>query len=276
MWTYAIGDIQGCNQELVDLLDRINFDPAVDRLWMTGDIVNRGPESLKVLRLVRELKAVTVLGNHDLHLLAVAAGKVKMRKKDTLDEILAAPDREELIGWLMQQPLIHIDTGSGYTLVHAGLPPQWDIAMARKYSSEIENVLQGEKAAVFFEKMYGDKPDIWSDGLQGWDRLRFITNCFTRIRYCYEDGRIEMKEKGPPGSQSKSLKPWYEIRDRQSSNEKIIFGHWATVRLGIEQDFRSANVYALDTGCVWGGKLTAFRLEDGQYFEVPSRQGKRT
>lgn len=272
MSVYAIGDIQGCNAELLDLLDRAGFNENSDRLWITGDIVNRGPESLEALRLVKNLNAIIVLGNHDLHLLAIADGKAKQRDKDTLDTILEAPDREELLYWLRCQPLVHHDGELGYTMVHAGLPPQWNIPDAISFSAEVETVLRGEDASEFYSNMYGDKPDVWSDNLQGWERLRFITNCFTRIRYCQLDGKLNMKEKGPPGTQPTSLIPWYQVENRESKNNSIIFGHWATVHLGVNQDFKSANVFALDTGCVWGRELTALRLDDGKYYTVPSRQ----
>ena len=272
MATYAIGDIQGCYQELLELLDRVNFDEKNDRLWLTGDIVNRGPGSLEVMRLIRRLDAVMVLGNHDLHLLAIAAGKVKLRKKDTLQPVLEAPDSAELLSWLIKRPLLHRDQDLAYTLIHAGLPPQWDISQAHSCAHEVEQTLQGDDAPEYFAHMYGDQPDLWSEDLQGWDRLRFITNCFTRLRYCDPDGRISMRDKGPPGRQPEPLLPWYQVNGRRSAGETIIFGHWATIRLGTEQDFSSAGVHAIDTGCIWGGELTAMRLEDRKYFSVPSRQ----
>lgn len=275
MGTYAIGDLQGCCRELNDLLDKINFDKKNDRLWFTGDIVNRGPESLECLRLVRKLDAVMVLGNHDLHLLAVAAGKANQRKKDTLGPVLEASDRTELLDWLKTRPLLYRDQDTGVTLVHAGLSPQWNISQACDLAKEVESMVQGEHAGEFYANMYGDLPDLWNDDLEGWERLRFITNCMTRIRYCEADGRINMKEKGAPGSQSEHLLPWYMVAGRRSEGENIIFGHWATIYLGVEQDFHSAGVHALDTGCVWGGKLTAMRIEDGKYFSVRSRQKKR-
>lgn len=274
MGTYAIGDLQGCYQELVDLLDKINFDEKNDQLWFTGDIVNRGPGSLEALRLVKKLDAVMVLGNHDLHLLAIDAGKAKQHKKDTLKAVLDAPDKDELLSWLKKQPLLYCDRKTGYTMVHAGLPPQWSVSQAITYSTEIEEILQGESAAEFLANMYGDQPDIWSEDLNAWERLRFITNCFTRLRYCDAKGRVSMVEKGPPGSQNQSLIPWYQVEGRKSEGETVIFGHWATIRLGVKQDFRSARVYALDTGCIWGGKLTALRLEDKKYFNVSSKQNK--
>lgn len=276
MATYAIGDIQGCYQELLELLDKVNFNENLDRLWFTGDLVNRGPASLETLRLIKHLDAVTVLGNHDLHLLAVAAGKARLRKKDTLEPLLNAPDGRELLAWLQDRPLLHRDEDKSLTLVHAGLPPQWDIDMARSLANEVERILRGDTAGDFFAHMYGDEPDHWSDDLQGWERLRFITNCFTRLRFCASDGSVSMQDKGPPGRQAESLAPWYQIEGRRSAGETIIFGHWATIRLGTKQDFKAARVHALDTGCVWGGELTAMRLEDEQYFSVPSRQKKIT
>jgi len=272
MATYAIGDVQGCYEELLELLDTINFDEKKDQLWFTGDIVNRGPGSLEVIRLIKQLNAVMVLGNHDLHLLAVASGEAKLRKKDTLDNVLNAPDASELLTWLKKRPLLYRDRKTGYNLLHAGLPPQWNISLAADCAVEVEQILQGETAAEFYAHMYGDEPDMWSDDLQGWDRLRFITNCLTRLRYCSPKGRISMQEKGPPGRQAGSLLPWYQVNGRQSAGETIIFGHWATIRLGTKQDFKSARVHALDTGCVWGGKLSAMRLEDEKYFSVPSKR----
>lgn len=274
MATYAIGDIQGCYRELVELLDRINFNEKKDRLWSTGDTVNRGPDSLAVLRLLRQLDAIVVLGNHDLHLLAVASGKAKAKEKDTLQNILKAPDREPLLAWLKTRPLLHRDRDLACTLIHAGLPPQWNISRAQSLAQEVEQVLQGSEADEYFSHMYGNEPTLWSDDLSGWDRLRFITNCLTRLRFCYPDGRISMKDKGPPGRQAKPLLPWYQIKDRHSREQTILFGHWATIRLGDKQDFKSNNVHALDTGCIWGGKLTAMRLEDEKYFSVPSQQKK--
>lgn len=274
MATYAIGDIQGCYQELVELLDLINFNDKNDRLWFTGDIVNRGPDSLAVLRLIKQLDAVVVLGNHDLHLLAVAAGKADPNKKDTLEAILEAPDRDQLLTWLKSRPLLHRDQGLACVLIHAGLPPQWSIPRAQSLAQEVEQVLQGAQAEKYFAHMYGNEPVLWSEDLSGWERLRFITNCFTRLRFCTPDGRISMKDKGPPGRQSKPLLPWYQIQDRQSRDQTIIFGHWATIRLGEKQDFKANHVHALDTGCIWGGELTAMRLEDETYFSVPSQQKK--
>jgi bis(5'-nucleosyl)-tetraphosphatase (symmetrical) len=275
--TWAVGDLQGCHRELLDLLQAIRFRPDADTLWFTGDLVNRGPESLECLRFVRELgdTAIVVLGNHDLHLLAVAAGARKPRRKDTLDSILTAPDRDALLDWLRRRPLLHHDAALGFTLVHAGLPPQWDLKTAAAAAAEIETVLRRDDARSYFEKMYGNKPDRWSEKLRGAERLRFITNCLTRLRYCDADGRLELEETGPPGSQADHWLPWYAVPGRRSRELRIVFGHWSTVRLEPAPDFERWNVFPLDTGCVWGGTLTALRLDDGKYFSVPSRQPRR-
>ncbi|MGD8380086.1 MAG: symmetrical bis(5'-nucleosyl)-tetraphosphatase [Gammaproteobacteria bacterium] len=267
MAIFAIGDVQGCFDDLQRLLERIQFDPTEDLLWFTGDLVNRGPRSLDTLRFVKRLgeRAVTVLGNHDLHLLAVAedVGR-EPRTRDTLSGILEAPDREELLDWLRHRPLLHHDESLGYTLIHAGLPPQWNLATARACARELENVLRGEQRAEFFRHMYGNEPALWTDDLEGMDRLRFITNCFTRMRYCHPDGSLDLVHKGAPGTQPAELRPWFEMPDRASSDLHVIFGHWST--LG---QVRGHNVYPLDTGCLWGGALTALRLDqDGGWFSV--------
>ena len=272
MATYAIGDIQGCYQEFLDLLQKIQYDQAVDSLWLTGDIVNRGPDSLQALRFVKSLSPITVLGNHDLHLLAIHSGKAESRRNDTLSSILDAPDCDELMAWLRRQPLIHSDPDLGFTMVHAGLSPGWTVAEAIVYAGEIHALLTGPDVDEFYNQMYGDRPDSWSKDLAGWERYRFITNSLTRIRYCYADGRLEMGCKAPPGSQPQELVPWYSVRGRRSKNEPIIFGHWATVHLGKQQDFEGCNVFPLDTGCVWGRELTALRLDDRTIISVPSRQ----
>ena len=258
MAVYAIGDVQGCFRELQLLLNKLRFDPASDRLWFAGDLVNRGPQSLETLRFVRNLgaAAVTVLGNHDLHLLATVAHAGKLKPKDTLRPILDAPDRAELLDWLRERPLLHHDAELGYTLVHAGLPPQWDLALAQTCAHDVETILRGADHAEFFGHMYGDEPTLWVDELTGWERLRFITNCLTRLRYCDADGRIALAHKGAPGSQPDGLYPWFELPQRGSRDLKIVFGHWST--LGERSD---PGVYPLDTGCLWGGQLTALRLD---------------
>jgi bis(5'-nucleosyl)-tetraphosphatase (symmetrical) len=276
MSTYAIGDLQGCNSELQDLLDKINFDETNDQLWFVGDLVNRGPASLDCLRFVKSLgnKVKVVLGNHDLHLLAVANKIRKPHRKDTFDEILTAEDSEELFNWIRQQPLLVHDPELNFTMIHAGLPPQWALEKAKELSQETETLLQSHHFDDFIHNMYGDQPDTWKDKLKDDDRHRFIINAFTRTRYIDKDNKLDMKETCAPGNQNKSLTPWYAIPDRKTKRDKIIFGHWSTVTLGKEKDFKQYNVYPLDTGCLWGGNLTAMRLEDKKTFSVPSQQEK--
>jgi bis(5'-nucleosyl)-tetraphosphatase (symmetrical) len=254
---YAIGDIQGCFDELRSLLDQLRFDPTNDRLWLVGDLVNRGPKSLETLRFVRELgaAAITVLGNHDLHLVAAANGRSLDRKDHTLDAVLAAPDCGDLVDWLRRRPLLHHDDTTGFTMVHAGLSPQWDLTLAKSCAQEVETALRGPQLSGFLDHMYGNRPDRWSDSLTGWERLRFCVNCFTRMRYCDIGGRLDFASKGPPGSQPAGLFPWFEV-PRASSDLKLVFGHWSA--LGPRDD---PGIYPLDTGCLWGGALTALRLD---------------
>ena len=271
MAVFAVGDVQGCYDELRTLLDRLGFDPARDRLWFTGDLVNRGPKSAQVLRFVKDLgdAATTVLGNHDLHLLAVAAGAGQQRPgKDTLDNVLQAPDRDELLHWLRHQPMLYRDLELGMTLVHAGLPPQWDLIQARERANELENILRGPHHIDYFQHMYGDQPDVWSPNLMGWDRLRFITNCFTRLRYCQSDGRLVLSEKSSPGQQRAGCMPWFAVEGRKSAGETIIVGHWSTLQL---EDWVDPihRIIPLDNGCVWGGRLTAAHLPEGRYVDHP-------
>jgi bis(5'-nucleosyl)-tetraphosphatase (symmetrical) len=258
MAVYAIGDVQGCYSALMKLLDRIDFNPERDRLWLTGDLVNRGPQSLEVLRFVKGLgnSALSVLGNHDLHLLAVAAGVAKPGKHDTLDAILSAPDKMPLLQWLRARPLLHHDAILGCTLIHAGLLPSWNLATAHRLAREAETLLQSEKANDFFHHMYGDLPDHWNENLKGNDRLRVIINAFTRLRYCDTEGNMDLRLKGSPGSQAPGLLPWFQIPSRASRDNKIIFGHWSTLGL-----WESNGVICLDSGCLWGGTLTAMRLD---------------
>jgi bis(5'-nucleosyl)-tetraphosphatase (symmetrical) len=276
MSTYAIGDLQGCYAELQDLLNKLNFDESNDCLWFVGDLINRGPESLECLRFVKSLgnSAKTVLGNHDLHLLAVANKVRKPHKKDTLNEILNADDADELLSWTRELPLLVNDTDLNFTMVHAGLPPQWTLEQAIELAHETELLFRNDQFNDFIQHMYGNKPDIWSESLDGYDRHRFVINSFTRLRYCDSIGTLDFKEKNAPGSQNKRLYPWYSIKDRKTKNNKIVFGHWSTVHLGIETNFSQYNVYPLDTGCLWDGEMTAMRLEDEKLFSVPSRQSK--
>jgi bis(5'-nucleosyl)-tetraphosphatase (symmetrical) len=271
MATYAIGDIQGCFDELIALLDRIDFDAANDQLWFTGDLVNRGPKSLAVLDYVHALgdAAIVVLGNHDLHLLACGLiDRYSPGKKDTFGDVLASPQRDRLLNWLRCRPLLHDDPALGYTMVHAGLPPQWTIADAASYAAEVEVVLSSDGHEAFFEHMYGNAPNIWDPALSGWQRLRLITNYLTRLRYTANDGHIDFEFKGPLGTQPPDLIPWYELY-AVPDDAAIIFGHWSALQLSTAQ-MHSRRIFALDTGAVWGGKLTAMRLEDGKFFEVPS------
>jgi bis(5'-nucleosyl)-tetraphosphatase (symmetrical) len=270
MPTYAIGDLQGCLDPLKSLLETIGFKRGRDRLWFCGDLVNRGPQSLETLRFVRSLgdSAVSVLGNHDLHLLAVAHGR-KLGRRDTLSALLEAQDRDELLAWLRRCPLMHSDTQFGYSMLHAGLPPQWTLQQAQVCAREAEAVIAGDDYERFLKQMYGDEPDRWDASLAGTARLRFIVNCFTRLRYCTAGGRLAPEPKGPPGSQAAGLMPWFAVPGRQSAGSKIVFGHWST--LG-RVDWPEYAVHGLDTGCVWGGKLTALCLETGERHSVDCSQ----
>jgi bis(5'-nucleosyl)-tetraphosphatase (symmetrical) len=258
MALYAIGDVQGCDAELGELLSRLQFAPDRDSLWFVGDLVNRGPDSLKVLRRIRALgeAATVILGNHDLHLLAVAFGAARLRSDDTLDAVLAAPDRAALVEWLVSRPLLHEDPKLRVCMVHAGLVPEWDLALAGDCAREVEKALRRDPEKLFAH-LYGDQPDRWDDAHTGEDRLRFIVNCFTRLRYLDSEGRLALRAKGSPRkAQSKSLIPWFEARRARWRGSHVVFGHWST--LGF---FKNADVTGIDTGCVWGGSLTALRLD---------------
>ena len=264
----AIGDVQGCHDELRALLRAARFSADRDQLWFVGDLVNRGPDSLGVLRLVRALgdNARVVLGNHDLHLLAVArsAGGRRLRKDDTLDEVLAAPDRDALLDWLQTRPLaVHAPAGSGARadlrddlMVHAGVPPQWSVADTLRIASEVEAALRND-APTLFAAMYGDRPDRWDDALVGHDRLRFAINALTRMRFVDRDGVVDLKMKGAPDAAPRGWTPWFDAPGRRSAAARIVMGHWSTLGLVLREDLIS-----LDTGCVWGGALTAVSLDD--------------
>jgi bis(5'-nucleosyl)-tetraphosphatase (symmetrical) len=259
MATYAIGDVQGCYDELSQILEKFSYSKHRDRLWFVGDLVNRGPKSLEVLRFVRDLgdRAVVVLGNHDLHLVAQHEGVERPRKDDTFRDVLAAPDRRELVDWLRTRPMMHAE--GGYAMVHAGLLPQWSIAKAVELGREVERALAGASYREFLKNMYGGKPDRWDDALSGWDRLRVIVNAMTRMRFCTRDGRMEFHGKGaePPAG----YLAWYDTRPQET--ETIICGHWS--QLGLKLTPRLA---ALDSGCVWGGALSALRLEDRALHQI--------
>jgi len=257
MSIYAIGDIQGCYDALRRLLDFISFDPDQDQLWLAGDLVNRGPHSLETLRFVKSLgaAAVTVLGNHDLHLLVSAAHPHKGSKKDTLQPLLQAEDADELLFWLRQQPLFYHD--QQFCMLHAGLPPQWDFEQTKNRAREAEALLKSDDYQEFFKIMYGNQPTIWRDDLAQIERIRFAINCFTRMRFCSLAGELDFNYKGAPGSQPEHLQPWYALPQRKSLDMRIIFGHWST--LGFYQGY---NCFSIDTGCLWGGQLTALKLGD--------------
>lgn len=265
MATYAIGDIQGCFDELNALLTQIKFNSDCDQLWFCGDLVNRGPKSLKTLRFIRSLEAnaVTVLGNHDLHLLATAYDHNKPGKKDTFKKILEAKDAPEILDWLRHQPLVHHDKEKNITLFHAGIHPEWSIDKTLQLAGEVQEILQSDNHVNFYKHMYGDKPHVWSDSLTGWSRYRFITNILTRLRYCDAQGKPALNVKGAPGSQGANLFPWYDVPNRVSQQDKIIFGHWSTLtHAGISC---INNTYAIDSGCLWGGFLTAMRIDEEPY-----------
>jgi bis(5'-nucleosyl)-tetraphosphatase (symmetrical) len=266
MALYAIGDIQGCHAEFCQLLDLIAFSPASDRLWLVGDLVNRGPESLAVLREVRKLgdAATTVLGNHDFHLLTVAAGHRRPHRSDTLDAILEAPDRDELIGWLAARPLVVVE--GERLLVHAGLLPQWTPATALMLSREVQLMLAGDRAHEFLGVLYGDEPRQWTEELAGYDRLRVAVNACTRLRFCTPDGTMDFKEKRGAGHPPEGFLPWFAQPDRLSARMTVVCGHWSTLDLML-----APNVLMLDSGCLWGGTLTGIRFPDRRVTQVPSR-----
>ena len=256
MATFAIGDIQGCYSALRRLLEHISFDPPHDRLWLSGDLVNRGPGSLEVLRYIRSLgdSALMVLGNHDLHLLATVAAQ-RNRTTDTFAAVLEASDRDELLNWLRRRPLTHDDPELGILMVHAGLPPQWTIETAQQLAREVETVLCGDEHESFLKQMYADSPTQWHRSLTGTERLRYVVNALTRIRYCYPDGRLDFSNKGPPGEDTSGLTPWFEMDRPEWGGKRVLFGHWSSLGL-----IDRAGVIGLDTGCVWGRQLTAVQL----------------
>ena len=264
MSTYAIGDIQGCLESLQCLLEKVQFDPQKDRLWLVGDLINRGPDSLGTLRFLYSLRDSIefVLGNHDLHFLAVAYGLRKQSQNDTLQALLDAPDKQQLVDWLIQGKLIHTDETLGFTMVHAGIPPQWSLHEAQMHAREVESVLQSRYGGELLANMYGNMPNRWKNKLIGVDRLRLITNFFTRMRFCTADGELELESKDNISTAPDGFAAWFAHPDRKTRNKNIIFGHWAA----LEGNANTPNIFALDTGCVWGGALTAMRLEDRMLF----------
>ncbi|MGK0498439.1 MAG: bis(5'-nucleosyl)-tetraphosphatase (symmetrical) [Oceanicoccus sp.] len=280
MARYAVGDLQGCLQPLQCLLEEVAFDPAADQLWLVGDLVNRGPQSLDCLRFVRQLgdSAKVVLGNHDLHMLAVSFGALSAGKHDNFDDVLAAPDRDELLQWLMQQPLLYSDPSNDYHMCHAGIPPNWNLSQAQVYAAEVATVLRSKQASDYFTNMYGNQPNQWQEQISGWDRLRLITNYLTRMRFCTARGELEFAHKlnhyhddnVSHDSLSQQFAPWFSHPQRLCKSDNIIFGHWAALEGKVDVE----HVFALDTGCVWGNHMTMMRLEDQQLFSCEcSSQG---
>jgi bis(5'-nucleosyl)-tetraphosphatase (symmetrical) len=263
--TYAIGDLQGCFAPLERLLEAIAFDRARDRLWFVGDLVNRGPDSARCLRFVKDLgeSALTVLGNHDLHLLCVAEGIHGMGKRDTFRDVLDDPRRDELLAWLRQRPLMHVERG--FVLVHAGVLPAWSVRQARGLAAELESSLHGSGYRELLANLWGDEPREWRDDLTGWDRLRVVVNAMTRMRMCDATGAMALGYKGEPGEEAPAgLTPWFDVPGRRNRDATILFGHWSALGLDVRED-----VVGLDSGCIWGRSLSAIRLEDRAVFEVP-------
>ncbi len=264
MATYAIGDIQGCFKTFSRLLEKIGFDPARDRIWLVGDLINRGPDSLAMLRWARQHDAAltVVLGNHDLHTLAVAEGFVDAHRYDTLHPLLAAPDRDELLSWLRERPMAHAE--GSYLMVHAGVLPSWHPEQVLALADEVETALRGNDYRNFFAHMYGNHPNHWQDDLAGMSRLRVITNALTRLRVCTAEGAMDFRFKGELPDIPAGMTPWFDMPERQSAGVTLVFGHWSALGLVVR-----ANLVALDTGCLWGGTLTAMRLEDRRVYQVP-------
>ncbi|EMF5208831.1 bis(5'-nucleosyl)-tetraphosphatase (symmetrical) ApaH [Enterobacter roggenkampii] len=270
MSTYLIGDVHGCYDELIALLKQVDFTPGQDTLWLTGDLVARGPGSLEVLRFVKSLgnSVRMVLGNHDLHLLAVFAGISRNKPKDRLTPLLDAPDADDLINWLRRQPLLQVDEEKKLVMAHAGITPQWDLETAKTCARDVEAVLASDSYPFFLDAMYGDMPNHWSEDLSGLARLRFITNAFTRMRFCFPNGQLDMYSKETPESAPTPLKPWFAIPGPVTSEYNVVFGHWAA----LEGKGTPEGIYGLDTGCCWGGELTCLRWEDKTYFVQPSNR----
>lgn len=264
MATYAIGDLQGCFDSLEALLEKMDFNRAIDRLWFVGDLVNRGPRSLECLRFAKDLgeSATVVLGNHDLHLLAVAEGIAKAGKSDTLAAIIGAPDRDSLLSWLRQRPLLHAE--GEFVMVHAGIAPDWGFSIAKKVASEVESALTGNSYRVLLENMYGNAPTRWREGLTQSDRLRFAINAMTRMRIVSDSGDMDLQFKGGVGELPRGMSPWFEKLHPSFSAKTIVAGHWSALGLHL-----SPQAICLDTGCVWGRELTAVRLEDRMVIQVP-------
>ncbi|WP_133127648.1 symmetrical bis(5'-nucleosyl)-tetraphosphatase [Legionella nagasakiensis] len=272
MADYVIGDVQGCYDPLQRLLERVDFDERKDRLWFVGDLVNRGPQSLAVLRFIKQLpqKSRITLGNHDLHLLnRLFCKNTQVNSDDTLREIIEAPERDELGHWLRKQDILIYDKALNIVMCHAGIAPMWTLSQAMQLAEEVEYALRGDYYEEFLSHMYGNEPDLWSANLSGTTRLRVICNYFTRMRFCDEQGRLCFNYKGTVSNAPKNLYPWYAVPQRHEISADIVFGHWAAL-LG---QCPHPRIYAIDTGCLWGGQLTALRLQDRQCFAVPGLVG---
>lgn len=267
MATYIIGDLHGCFDEFQALLKQVNFDPTIDELWLTGDLVARGKKSLECLHFVKDLgdRATVVLGNHDLHLLATLEGIKAVKPKDNVDAIFSALDRADLQNWLRNRPLVAVHPEHKFLLVHAGISPEWDLDTTLACARETERVLQSEHYVTLLKEMYGNSPDRWSADLQGMERWRYTINVCTRMRFCYADNRLDFACKLPVEEAPAELKPWFELNNPLFSQQPILFGHWASL-IGYPTP---ATIYALDTGCVWGNHLTMLRWEDKKYFTQP-------
>ena len=274
MATYVIGDLQGCLTPLIALLEQIDYQQEKDQLWFAGDLINRGPESLETLRFIKFLgaNAKVVLGNHDLHLIAVAHGHSSLKRSDTLLEILTARDRDELIDWLRQQPLCHYDEAVNTIMTHAGVPPCWTLSQTQQLAKEVEAQLRGEHIDDFLAVMYGNKPRLWEDSLTGMDRLRAITNYLTRMRFCDPLSKLDLKTKEGPNNAQTGYAPWFTYPSKLPADCHVVFGHWAALEGITNQE----KIHALDTGCVWGGSLTALRLEDKQSFSTPCPTNRKS
>lgn len=261
MATYAVGDIQGCYASLIKLLEKVDFDPSKDQLWSAGDLINRGPKDLEVLKFCMGLgdSFTCVLGNHDLHFLAIALGYHEKRSSDTFGKVLKDPQLEEIIHWLRSQKLAHHDDQRNLLLVHAGVPPQWSVKKTMKYAAEVEEAIRDEKLSrLYFANMYGNQPNLWSKKLTGVKRWRIITNYLTRMRFCDAKGRLELRSKAGIEHAPAGYMPWFSVENRKAADTHILFGHWAAL-LG---EANAANVEALDTGCVWGAKLTMINVDN--------------
>ncbi len=276
MAVYLIGDVQGCYSSLKKLLKAINFDQQNDQLWFVGDLVNRGPQSLKTLRFVRSLgdSAVSVLGNHDLHLLALYYGQAKVRSSDSLSQVLKAEDCKELMEWLRFRPMLHFDISLNFAIVHAGIYPGWSLPQAMDRAREVEQAIRGENVVDFLRDMYGNQPAKWSEQLAGMERLRFITNVFTRMRYLRQDGSLDLEIKGAPQKlKSSDVNPWFEYSQSAIKHNRLAFGHWSTLPTN-----QYGSCFAIDSGCLWGGRITALRIDkkSPRWFSLSCEKSSKT